>query len=450
MQLKKKRKSMNIKRGEVASALAMASCALLGMPAQAASDPNDWKIDTSLLYYSETDRVDATEAAIASERLFKNESKLDFKITFDTLTGASHNGGLVSDTSPQTFTTPSGRSLFSTAQGEVPLDDTFQETARVAISGNYSWLLNRTLRATTGLYFSNEYDFLSIGANGGLIWDLNQRNTTLSALVAVEQDSIDPEGGIPDPLSVQSAFSRIDSSDDRTVVDLLLGWTQVMNRRWIMQLNYNLSTSSGYHTDPFKIVTVVDDVTGLTLEAEALGAQDARAALETRQGLALSGTNAPGDAQIFENRPDSRTKHALYWENRYTLFNDDVVALGYRFMTDDWGIVSHSIDAKYRWQFGNGWFIQPHVRYYTQSKTDFWQASITQSQYSALLANDGDISADYRLGDLDTKTLGVKFGRNLANDKRWDARFELMDQSGDTEAADVDATIIQLSYRFFW
>jgi len=432
MQLKKQNQPTAC-AGSVAKTLALASCALLGVPALAADAPADqWQVDGTVLLYSETDRVSAVEPVIKASRTFKNESKLDLKLTVDSLTGNSHNGAATLD-APQTFTSPSGKDVYQVDAGDVPLDDSFKDT-RVAMSAQYSWLLNRNLRATSGINFSNEYDFFSAGANAGLSWDLNQKNTTLSFLVGLESDTIEPVGGVPDPLTLQSDGLRLDSSESRTVTDALLGWTQVMNRRWIMQLNYNLSAASGYMTDPYKVVTLIDEVTGLPLEAEDLG-----------------GTNiGVGDGQVYELRPDSRTKHAIYWENRYSRINDDVIAVGYRFMTDDWGITSHTLDLKYRWQLENGWFVQPHVRYYSQSEADFWYESLTQADYNTIVASNDYASGDYRLGKLTDTTVGVKFGRDLANGRKWDARLEFMQQSGDTDAADVSAVIGQVGYRFYW
>jgi hypothetical protein len=272
-----------------------------------------------------------------------------------------------------------------------------------------------------------------VGANAGLNWDLNQRNTTLSFLLGLESDTIEPVGGVPEALSLQPDQLRTDTSESRTVTDVLLGWTQVMNRRWIMQLNYNLSLASGYMTDPYKVVTLTDGA-GTALESEDFGGADI----------------GVGDAQIFEQRPDSRTRHALYWENRYSRDNDDVIAIGYRFMTDDWGISSHTLDAKYRWQLDRGWFLQPHVRYYIQNEADFWYESLTAAEYTTVLASNDYASGDYRLGKLTDLTVGLKVGRELPSGRKWDARLEFMQQSGDTDAADVSAVIGQVGYRFYW
>ena len=431
MQLKKRNKMPVPKTGAIAGALAAATCALVGAPAHAEED--GWRVDSAVLFYTETDRVSAAEPVIKAKKKFANESELEMKLTLDSLTGASHNGAITSKTKAQTFTSPSGGSSYTVQPGEVPLDDTFKDT-RGAFNLQYTRPLNRTLRATGGFNFSNEYDFTSFGANAGLLWDLNNKNTTVTLALAHEADSIDPVGGVPTPMRFQSEDDLPrGSSEDRSVNDFLLGWTQVMNRRWLMMLNYNLSTSSGYHTDPYKVLTLVD-ASGEPLEAESFGEDNI----------------GPGDAQVFERRPDKRTKHAVYWENRYTLDNDDVIAGSYRFMTDDWGISSHTLDFKYRWVMENDWYLQPHVRYYMQTAADFWHESLTVAEYNQVRATNDDASADYRLGDLTDVTVGLRLGRELSKGREWSARLELMQQSGDTDAAEVDAVIAQLGYTFYW
>jgi hypothetical protein len=427
MQLKKQARHGQIRK--VSGALAAATCSLLGQPALAA-DNNNWQVDSALLYYSETDRVSAAEPVIKAKRSFDDESELELKLVLDSLTGASHNGGLVSDDSVQTFTTPSGAGTYRVQPGQVPLDDAFKDT-RVQANLQYLRPINRALRWTGGVGFSSEYDFQALTANTGLLWDLNQKNTTLNFSVGFESDTIDPVGGVPEPFTLQSDDIKDGGTEDRTTTDVLFGVTQVMSRRWIMQLNYNISSSSGYHTDPYKVLTLVDG-SGAPREAESLGGADI----------------GPGDAQAFEQRPDSRTKHAVYWENRYHL-DRDAVAVSYRYMTDDWGITSHTLDLRYRWMLDDGWYLQPHVRLYQQSEADFWYESLTPSDWQAIQAGTiEEASADYRLGKLSDQTLGLKVGRTLDNGREWSARLEVFQQSGDTEAADLDAIITQIGYSF--
>ena len=82
--------------------------------------------------------------------------------------------------------------------------------------------------------------------------------------------------------------TRQGDSDSKTLTDVLLGVTQVINKRTIMQFNYSLSSSSGYLTDPYKLLSVIDATTGKT---------------------AVDVSGAP--IYVYEQRPDSRTKHAF-------------------------------------------------------------------------------------------------------------------------------------------
>ena len=119
--------------------------------------------------------------------------------------------------------------------------------------------------------------------------DFNQKNTTLSAGLSFEFDQIDPVGGAPKPLT--SMFSQQkDGGDNKTVTDVLLGVTQVLNRHAVLQLNYSASLMSGYQSDPYKVLSVVD-----------------------ASGNLLAEPTAPNrGVYLFESRPDSRTRHSIY------------------------------------------------------------------------------------------------------------------------------------------
>ena len=153
---------------------------------------------------------------------------------------------------------------------------------------------------------------------------------------------------------------------------------------------------------------------------------------------------------VYENRPDDRTRHALYarWSHQFT---QDVLHLSYRYYTDDWGIDSHTVDAKYRWELGSRSYLEPHLRYYTQSAADFYNTSLIDGE-SVQYA-----SADYRLGDLTTTTIGLKYGYALSNKSELGLRIESITQSIDPSRVignqsqqdltpDIEAMMIQASY----
>jgi Protein of unknown function (DUF3570) len=244
----------------LSGALAAATCALLGSavatPVAAREEAaSGWSFDSTLLYYGESDdRVRDISAAVAALRDFGDERKLSATLTADTLTGASASGAIALGR-PQTFTSPSGRAVYTTAAGDVPLDDTFLDT-RFALNASWTQPLARLYTFSAGAGFSTEYDYTHLGTNLSLARDFNKRNTTLSAGVAWSQDDIDPVGGRPIALSqmldVGNNSNKRDGSESKDVLDLLLGFTQVLNRTTVLRVNYSYSDSSGYLNDPYE------------------------------------------------------------------------------------------------------------------------------------------------------------------------------------------------------
>lgn len=381
-------------RGSIRAALAAASAALLA-PAVAqtgAASANTWRGESAVLLYKEAGgRVSAIEPVVSLRRTDGNDETIGLKVTFDALTGASPNGA-VPQPGPQTFTSPSGESQYTVEGGRTPLDTSFKDR-RGALAFTLERPFGAGRRVALGANVSAEYDFQSLGVNGAMSFDLNDKNTTLSIGVALEADRIKAVGGMPAGLQPAFASGAVRSdSASRQVVDLLFGVTQVMNRQWLTQLNLGLGRGSGNHNDPYKILSVVDGSTGLVT----------------------------GDRYVSEQRPDARSRVSLYWQNKIHL-REDVVDVAYRYYSDSWGVRAHTLDARYRFELGRGLHLEPQWRWYRQSAADFWRGWLVEggnwssTTHSSPLAN---ASADPRLAAFSAHTLGLKFGLPL------DARSE--------------------------
>jgi len=409
--------------------LAAATLSLLGsVPLASAGEFEGWEVDTSILYYQESDgRVGAIEPVINVKKTFDEERSANVKLVIDALTGATPNGAAPSD-SPQTFTRPSGNGSYTISPGETPLDDTFHDT-RFAVNGAWTQPLDRLTKMTVGANLSREFDFSSIGINGALSRDFNQKNTTLSFGLAGEFDLLNPKGGVPIPLAAMNAagatLARQGSSESKTVIDGILGLSQVISRKTLMQLNYSLSLSTGYHTDPYKLLSRVDGSSGETL------------------------------GYVFENRPDSRMRHSLYWLTRHH-FTRDTASFSYRFFTDDWGILSHTLDLSYRWKLKAKHYLEPHLRLYQQSEADFFRVGVNNN-----LPLPKEASADYRLAKFNAITMGFSYGWDFRENQSLLLRIEYYVQKGDQNHdsaigvqknqalfPDLQASIIQIQYAF--
>ncbi len=416
---------MQLKKKRIASLLSAATCSLLCSPVQATE--GEWDVDSAILFYAEdNDRVEAVEPVISAKKDLGDDESVSFKLVLDSLTGASATGAVPS-TMVQTFTRPSGNGTYTVNPNETPLDDTFKDT-RVAYSMNWEKPIDRNNRRNLGFNVSKEYDFTSISGNAMWQHDTNQKNTTYSYGINIELDDIDPVGNVPEPLTDMLAQDKGSGSDTRNVFDLLFGVTQVIDRTSLFQVNLSLSEADGYMTDPYKFVSVVDSVTGEPIQ------------------------------QLFENRPDSRSRQSLYGKYKKTLANKDIFTASYRYMTDDWGVDSNTFDFTYRFKLNSGYFIQPHLRYYDQSEADFYHYFLVDGT-----GVPSDASADYRLGEMEATTVGVKFGREYDEQHSWSVRLEQYVQTGDESPSeafgqlaqqdlypDVEATLVQFNYSFKW
>ncbi|MFT5813673.1 MAG: hypothetical protein ACI9VT_001426 [Psychroserpens sp.] len=447
MQLNHKKPAINIK-----AALTIATSALLGTVTAISNAADDsttvtkvqlesaWDFESAFLYYSEGDRVSAGEAIISARKTFENDEVVNLKLTIDSLTGASANGG-AAQPNVQTFTRPSGKGSYQTKASKTPLDDTFKDT-RVQLNAQWTQPLAVNYTGSAGVHISKEYDYLSLGINGNLAYDFNQKNSTFSAGLSYFQDYFEPEGGIPlafasMPLaygndsgtdnSVNKAgfdATRRTDSDDKTTADIMLGFTQVINRRMVMQFNYSYAKVDGYLNDPFKVLSLV---------------------------------NSEGVAQdyLYENRPDTRVKQSLFTQTKYH-FEQNVIDVSYRYMWDDWEINSHTIDTRLRIPLSSSSYIEPHLRFYQQSAAEFYQPFLAQATSTPEFA-----SADYRIGEMSAYTVGLKYGMKLSNGNDLSFRLEYYRQDPKNSGhlapnalanvdlyESVDAIIAQVSYSF--
>ncbi len=130
---------------------------------------------------------------------------------------------------------------------------------------------------------------------------------------------------------------------------------------------------------------------------------------------------------LYEKRPDSRTKQSLFAEWRYA-FDRDSFALNFRFMDDDWGVQSQTAEARYRWNINDRSYLEPHLRWYTQSAADFYRTVLFDGEALPEFA-----TADYRLADLDAYTVGAKYGLRTDHGE-FSVRLEYYQQSADRVA----------------
>jgi hypothetical protein len=408
----------------IRTALTAFTATLLGSSTVSASDSG--KIDSSLLIYSESARVKAAEGVFDLSRTLSERRTVGLRLTLDALTGASPNGATPSS-QIQTFTGPSGGKSYVADAGKTPLDNTFTDK-RIALDGSLKESLDRITFVTVGGHLSLEHDYSSFGINGGISRDFNRRNTTLGVSAAYSHDVVSPIGGAPTPLTSMPPPSANTGEGDgegegggagpgkgKDTFDGVAGISQVLGRNTIVRLDYSLSRSSGYLNDPYKILSVVQDWNSA----------------------------APGEPfdYVYENRPGTRKKQALFGELRRYIAGS-TLDLSYRYFWDDWGITSQTADVFLRLPVGNDHALEPHVRWYRQSAADFYHAYLVEGQAFPNFA-----SADSRLAAFDAITYGLKYSWPMDPGLRVSLSAEYYTQMG--KRAPPDAIGILRQYDLF-
>jgi hypothetical protein len=393
--------------GSVRSQLRNATCCLLGcvtLGNQAEALPaKDTKssIEFASLVYYELDRVRVIQPALRYTRKLQGERLLKINLGFDTMSGASPNGAATTGIA-QSFTSPSGEDVDVSA-GKLPT----WEFRDLRNSAGIEWEnpLGRLSKIALGGNFSKEADYQSAGLSASYSQDLFQRRTTITSGLSFNMDTSEPEGGVPEGLSLldNGAIEGVGDKENKQVGDFFFGISQVVNRHLLLQLNFGLGQDKGYMTDPYKILSVIGE-SGQTLNYRT------------------------------EKRPDSRNRNTVMLRSNWHT-GRDVLHGSYRFYSDDWGIDAHTIDIKYFWKPDGealqNWVFRPHFRWSIQSAADFYK------HYLMLDESTEYASADSRLSAIRTTTFGLKVLPPEFLSGRFNFKVEYMLQQSDVRLSTI-------------
>lgn len=211
-----------------------------------------------------------------------------------------------------------------------------------------------TLRG--GYSYSRENDYASHTLGGGLQVDLFEKNSTLAVGYGLSLNTVGRHG--------DDVFAR-----DLTVHSLNASWTQVISKRTITQITYELGYATGYQASPYRFVPIRMSV------------------------------DASPDYWVAETDPDTRWRHALVFTANHAIGTGSIQG-DYRLYRDTWGITSHTVGARYFVRLSPTLELRLRERLYTQNGASFYQAS-----YAAPAKY---ITFDRELSALWSETIGGK------------------------------------------
>lgn len=254
---------------------------------------------------------------------------------------------IISGASKRALTSECGKSICESRDGISPSLTYFFDSGSVNLNGG----------------FSRENDYTSRYVGTSISKDFNKKLTTLNVGGSVAFDEIDPT-------------DRPALKGSKTTQQYLLGVSQIINKDSLLLSNVTFAYSSGYLSDPYKLVYFYDN--GLFVDFR------------------------------LDTRP--REKFQFAWLTQYVRhfgdLNDAALHIDYRFSTDSWGVNAHTVEASWHQPVGEGWQVIPRVRYYSQDQADFYQAVGTDLQAKYY-------SSDYRLAGFGAVTAGLHISKEF-------------------------------------
>jgi Protein of unknown function (DUF3570) len=141
-----------------------------------------------------------------------------------------------------------------------------------------------------------------------------------------------------------------------------LSLSQILTRNAILDFNYEVLTDEGYLASPYRVIRFVDPTAPI--------------------GVSYGN-------QIY---PNTRTSNAASAELKYYLPYRAAVSGQYRFFTDTWGIVAHTVKVSYTHPAWKHWIFDGSLRYYRQSAADFFSDLYPRRDFANFMARDRELA----------------------------------------------------------
>jgi hypothetical protein len=314
------------------------------------------------------DRINIETQSGLFEIAPKSWLTLKTDVVYDAISGATPTGAPPPASITNWVTDPSGNPPPGASSTSVPLSPMTDERWAGSIAATFSY---KQHRLTPQFSYSHEHDYHARGAALNYSLDLNQKNTTLNLGVSHNWDDVLPNG-------------FLHTTESKNADDVILGVNQLLGPKTVLTANLAFGNARGYLNDQYK---------GVLFESTPQG-DPAAPALEPEQ------------------RPDDRNKYIAYLSLTQDITPLDASVEGsYRFFHDTFDINAHTVQLGWNQKIGKFLLVSPFFRYYYQGEANFYVTQLpdydTRPEF---------YSADYRLSQLQTFTLGVSASVKL---KEW-------------------------------
>ncbi len=237
-----------------------------------------------------------------------------------------------------------------------------------------------------GVFTSYTPDYLSLGANGQLIEDLDDKNLTLTQGYGFNHDVI---GRKNTPFAI---FNR-----QLDVHAFSLGASRIVNPSLVVGLSGDFLVERGDQSKPYRYIPIFSPADAAQVERGASVESIAQKRLQ---------------AKPLEQLPLERNRLAISGRVAWRL-SSSTIRVEERFYADTWGLKASTTDGRWLFDITDRLTLWPHLRVHVQNGVDFWQRAYASNGVHDIPALR---TSDRELGPL--QTLGLGAGMRLALGKR--------------------------------
>jgi hypothetical protein len=206
---------------------------------------------------------------------------------------------------------------------------------------------------STGLSFSNEFDYKSFGANIGFSKKTVDKNGELSARLQVYLDQVTQI----QPIELRNNFSEDYGSAGRNTFAASLSYSQIINTKLQGALLVDVVQQNGFLSLPFYRVYFKD-------------------------------------GSVHQERlPDSRFKLPVAARLNYFAGDNIIIRTYYRYYLDDWGLRAHTAMLEVPVKITPFSSISPFYRYYQQTAVKYFAGFNTHKSGDIYYTSNFDLSA---------------------------------------------------------
>ncbi|MEA3354583.1 MAG: DUF3570 domain-containing protein [Campylobacterota bacterium] len=238
----------------------------------------------------------------------------------------------------------------------------------------------------TALYsksYESDYDSNTLGF-GYMIWADESKNRSYNFDLSYQFNEILIKDCTGNHIcSDADSISGASKKEDATMISTQVGITQYIDERSLAKVSVFYANEDGYLSNPYY------NVIRNTNQVEA------------------------------ENRPDTRTAYGFNLKYIRS-FSDDLSSnFAYKFYSDDWDINSHTLDINNYYELNDKFTVGFGIRYYGQSKAEFYSKSTTYFTNEEFASHDDRLSAfnaftykatlDYKYSDKISYNIGLNY-----------------------------------------